>query len=217
MKDQFQKLLESFNEHNEELEQNESLYHSLKARLTEAKTFKMQIEREKIEIRGKRPALLADGESVENINKRLKEIDEEIELKEDEIIGLKKKIPNLKQKLATMGQNTNTSFSQLVYSRIPEIYPEYNKQAEKLAEIVKEYHIIKSMSQDLYKSGGWTYSYEKFEGALGLIPSLPQDGKAFYEKGETDCSGMADKISEKYNLPDYRYRNYRVYAEHEVL
>ena len=63
----------------------------LDKRMFQAKENIVNLEAEKDEIKASRPALLADNEDVSEINNRLKEIDDEIELNQDTIKGIKAK------------------------------------------------------------------------------------------------------------------------------
>jgi len=210
MNEKFEQLLAEFNERKENLEINEKLYNSLKSRLFDAKKVLSELDQEKIEIREQRPTLLADGENVDKLNKRLKEIEEEIELKEDEVKGIQNKLPVLRQDLKTMCSNTNVVYSQVVAYKIPDLYADYNKVAQKLAEKVKEYCVLKNMSQDYYSSSHWAYS-EKFPGALSLIPSLPKDDKPIFDKNNYDSSGIGEKLRKRFDIPEYAYRNQEIY------
>ena len=64
---------------------------NLDRRMYQAKENIVNLEAEREELKANRPALLADNEDVSEINNRLKEIDDEIELNQDTIKGIKTK------------------------------------------------------------------------------------------------------------------------------
>jgi chromosome segregation ATPase len=121
MNKEYQELLAEFNTRNTSLENKEELLRSMNSRLFKAKQAITTLEQEKTELKEQRPDLLAEGKSVDKLNKRLKEIEEEIELKEDEIVGLTKKIPEIKSELYTLCQHTNTVYSELINICLQEV------------------------------------------------------------------------------------------------
>lgn len=82
---------EIFNQKWQELEDMKNLDNDLSRRLSEAEENLADLQTEKEELKAKRPALLADNADVAELNNRLKEIDEAIELNQDTITGIKDK------------------------------------------------------------------------------------------------------------------------------
>lgn len=139
--------------------------------------------------------------------------DEEIELKEDEIIGINNKIPNLRQELQLLCTKTNTAYQQLIFCKKPLLYPAYNELAQKLSESVKEYWVLQGMCKNPYQSGYYPYYSDESLGALGLIPSLPENDKYIFKRSNYDSTGIGDKLRQRFGIPDYNYRNHEIYRQ----
>ncbi len=75
---------------------------NLDSRMSQAEENIVNPEAEREELKANRPALLADNEDVSEINKRLKEIEEEIELNQDTITGIKAKKKDVRSQVLSM-------------------------------------------------------------------------------------------------------------------
>src|SRR5574344_2362176 len=102
--------LEQFEEANNLRKELITLDDELYNRCEDAKSEIIDLEEEKVQLKSERPALLADNEDVSKINKRLKEIDDEIELNHDTIIGVDEKRKKLNHEIFMAKQHTNSAY-----------------------------------------------------------------------------------------------------------
>lgn len=129
MNKKYEEAKENFNEQLENY--NSLLKHDkdLENRLEEAEINISNLETEKEEIKQKRPALLADNEDVSEINKRLKEIDEEIELNKDTIIGIEAKRKEIQNNFAWAKERADKAYRKVISMAIQKAKKEYAKVA----------------------------------------------------------------------------------------
>lgn len=114
MTKQIDEAKEMYNEHLRKYNEFLELDKDLMNRLEEAEINISNLEIEKEELRQKRPALLADNEDVSEINKRLKEIDEEIELNKDTIIGIETKRKEVQSNFAWAEERTDKAYRKVI-------------------------------------------------------------------------------------------------------
>ena len=174
MNKKYEEAKENFNEQLENY--NSLLKHDkdLENRLEEAEINISNLETEKEEIKQKRPALLADNEDVSEINKRLKEIDEEIELNKDTIIGIEAKRKEIQNNFAWAKERADKAYRKVISMAIQKAKKEYAKVAPKFAELLKDFMTL----DDLYNRQAWgieTFSHED----IMRVPSLKDNSYLF--------------------------------------
>src|SRR5574344_2879607 len=105
-------ILEKFEEINEHRKELIEIDNDLYNRGRKAKAAIVNLEEEKAQLRADRPALLADNKDVSEINKRLKEIDDEIELNQDTILGVEEKRKKIKNEIFRAREDSNCTFKE---------------------------------------------------------------------------------------------------------
>src|SRR5574344_129675 len=132
-------ILEKFEEINEHRKELIEIDNNLYSRGRKAKAAIVNLEEEKAQLKAERPALLADNEDVSELNKRLKEIDDEIELNQDTIIGVDEKRKKLNHELSMAKQHTNSAYKDVLDEKLDQLAPLYVKAGTKFVKILKEY------------------------------------------------------------------------------
>lgn len=198
MNKKYEEAKENFNEQLENY--NSLLKHDkdLENRLEEAEINISNLETEKEEIKQKRPALLADNEDVSEINKRLKEIDEEIELNKDTIIGIEAKRKEIQNNFAWAKERADKAYRKVISMAIQKAKKEYAKVAPKFAELLKDFMTL----DDLYNRQAWgieTFSHED----IMRVPSLKDNSYLFVHNIWKVPSQNRNRVLEKYNIPKY--------------
>ncbi len=198
MNKKYEEAKENFNEQLENY--NSLLKHdkALENRLEEAEINISNLETEKEEIKQKRPALLADNEDVSEINKRLKEIDEEIELNKDTIIGIEAKRKEIQNNFAWAKERADKAYRKVISMAIQKAKKEHAKVAPKFAELLKDFMTL----DDLYNRQAWgieTFSHED----IMRVPSLKDNSYLFVHNIWKVPSQNRNRVLEKYNIPKY--------------
>lgn len=164
---------------------------------------KLQEEIQKL--KEQRPALLADGKSVTKINKRLRKIEEEIELNQDLIKGIAEKKKNLEIAIHSTRNKKQNAFQEYVKGIKRKVAKEYMEIAPKFAELVRDYVILEAMY----------YGFDRFYVSnipyndIKRIPSLYDEQPLFEHKIYDLYINYDDVVKEKYNIPNYEVHEIR--------
>jgi len=158
---------------------------------------KLQEEIQKL--KEQRPALLADGKSVTKINKRLKKIEEEIELNQDLIKGITEKKKNLEIAIHNARNKKQDAFQEYVKGIKRKVAKEYMEIAPKFAELVRDYILLEHM---YYGSDRFFVSNIPYND-IKRIPSLYEEQPLFEHKIYDLYINYDDVVKEKYNIPNY--------------
>ncbi len=190
--------LEKFEEANNLRKELIALDDELYGRCEDAKSEIIDLEEEKVQLKSKRPALLADNEDVSKINKRLKEIDDEIELNHDTILGIKEKRQKLQHQIFSARQNSNCTFKDFINEKLSEIGPYYVEAATKFVQLLKDYVTLEQMRD------GDGYKFSKFDWRFKTIPNVLNDKEPIMNDShyEIYCKCKSD-VRNKYGIPDY--------------
>ena len=129
---------------------------SLNSRTYQAEENIVNLQEEREELKANRLTLLADNEDVSNINNRLKEIEDEIELNKDTITGIKAKKKEVRSQVLSIRQETNAAYKDYIGQILADVRKEYMKVAPKLAELLKDYIVLESLRD------GDGYGYAEF-------------------------------------------------------
>ncbi len=184
---------------------------SLDSRMHQAKENIVNLQEEREELKANRPALLADNEDVSDINNRLKEIEDEIELNQDTITGIKAKKKDVRSQVLMSRQETNAAYKEYIGQILADVRKEYMKVAPKLAELLKDYIVLESLRD------GDGYSYAEFTTQhVKCLPSFDKDsGPLFnYNYYNIACNNES-RVLKKYDIPKYYVRRVRL-AEYDV-
>lgn len=164
---------------------------------------KLQEEIQKL--KEQRPALLADGKSVSKINKRLKKIEEEIELKQDLIKGITEKKKNLEIAIHNARNKKQDAFQNYVKGIKQKVAKEYMEIAPKFAELVRDYILLEHM----YYGSDRIYASNIPYNDIKRIPSLTSEKPLFEHKIYDLYINYDDVVKEKYNIPNYEVHEIR--------
>lgn len=156
-------------------------------------------------LKEQRPALLADGKSVTKINKRLKKIEEEIELNQDLIKGITEKKKNLEIAIHNARNKKQSAFQDYVKGIKRKVAKEYMEIAPKFAELVRDYILLEHM---YYGSDRFFVSNIPYND-IKRIPSLYDEKPLFEHKIYDLYINYDDVVKEKYNIPNYEVHRIR--------
>ena len=160
------------------------------------------LQDEIVKLKEERPALLAEGKDVSKINKRLKKIEEEIEVNQDLIKGVDNKKKNLQINIYNARVRKQEAFQDYIKSIMKTVAKEYMEIAPKFAEVITRYILLEFMLQGSDKSYIPAISYKDIK----RIPYLNSDKSFFSYKLYDLYINYEDDIREKYQIPEYEVR-----------
>lgn len=160
------------------------------------------LQDEIVKLKEERPALLAEGKNVSKINKRLKKIEEEIEVNQDLIKGVDNKKKNLQINIYNARVKKQEAFQDYIKSIMKTVAKEYMEIAPKFAEVITRYILLEFMLQGSDKSYVPAISYKDIK----RIPCLNSDKSFFNYKLYDLYINYEDDIREKYQIPEYEVR-----------
>lgn len=160
------------------------------------------LQDEIVKLKEERPALLAEGKDVSKINKRLKKIEEEIEVNQDLIKGVDNKKKNLQINIYNARVKKQEAFQDYIKSIMKTVAKEYMEIAPKFAEVITRYILLEFMLQGSDKSYVPAISYKDIK----RIPYLNSDKSFFNYKLYDLYINYEDDIREKYQIPEYEVR-----------
>lgn len=174
----------------------------LDSRMFQAKENIVNLEAEREELKASRPALLADNEDVSDINKRLKEIEDEIELNQDTITGIKAKKKDVRSQVLSMRQETNTAYKEYIGQILADLRKEYMKFAPKLAELLKDYIALESLRD------GDGYNYAEFTTEhVQCLPNFDNSSAPLFKYNYYNIAlNNEERVLKKYSIPKYYVR-----------
>lgn len=160
------------------------------------------LQDEIVKLKEERPALLAEGKDVSKINKRLKKIEEEIEVNQDLIKGVDNKKKSLQINIYNARVKKQEAFQDYIKSIMKTVAKEYMEIAPKFAEVITRYILLEFMLQGSDKSYVPAISYKDIK----RIPCLNSDKSFFNYKLYDLYINYEDDIREKYQIPEYEVR-----------
>ena len=168
-----------------------------------AKSSIAALREETVKLKEQRPELLADGKSVTKINKRLKKIEEEIELNEDLIKGITAKKKSLDTTIYNTKQKRQQAFQGYIKGLMNKVAKEYREVATKFAELVREFLLLEYM----YNGSDRIYASEISYNDIKRIPSLSGNKPPLFEYKLYDLMiNYDDVVREKYGIPEFEVR-----------
>ena len=190
-KAEYEKMLEDDNE--------------LSDRLNAAEENIVNLQEEMEELKQKRPAMLADNQDITALNKRLKTIEEEIEINKDTITGITAKRKSMHNPILSLRQDVNSEFQNYIKEILTSIREDYMKLAPKLAEILKDYIALETM-----RDGDGTNSACFGTQDINRLPNFDDEQHPLFEY---QYYGIArenrKRVKEKYDIPDYYVQRIR--------
>ena len=197
-----QAMIDAFKE-KEQIEEQEF---SLIRRADDAEEKIVELQEEAEELKKKRPKLLADCKDISKLNKRLKEIDEEIEIQKDTIIGVNEKRENMNDVIREAEYNTQDAFKSYVKVFLNKLEKEYMNLAPKLAEILTEYITLENM----YHGNDFNYVHKIDYDGIRFLPNLKDEKNPFFQYKTFEIyKNNAQRLQEKYDIPDYQVHKIR--------
>ncbi len=160
------------------------------------------LQDEIVKLKEERPALLVEGKDVSKINKRLKKIEEEIEVNQDLIKGVDNKKKSLQINIYNARVKKQEAFQDYIKSIMKTVAKEYMEIAPKFAEVITRYILLEFMLQGSDKSYVPAISYKDIK----RIPCLNSDKSFFNYKLYDLYINYEDDIREKYQIPEYEVR-----------
>ena len=197
-----QAMIDAFKE-KEQIEEQEF---SLIRRADDAEEKIVELQEEAEELKKKRPKLLADCKDISKINSRLKEIEEEIEIQKDTIIGVTEKRENMNDVIREAEYNTQDAFKSYVKVFLDKLEKEYMNLAPKLAEILTEYITLENM----YHGHDFNYVYRIDYDGIRFLPNLNDEKNPFFQYKTFEIyKNNAQRLQEKYDIPNYQVHKIR--------
>lgn len=197
-----QAMIDAFKE-KEQIEEQEF---SLIRRADDAEEKIVELQEEAEELKKKRPKLLADCKDISKINSRLKEIEEEIEIQKDTIIGVTEKRENMNDVIREAEYNTQDAFKSYVKVFLDKLEKEYMNLAPKLAEILTEYITL----EHIYYGSDFNYVHKIDYNEIRSLPNLKDEKNPFFQYKTFELyKNNAQRLREKYDIPDYQVHKIR--------
>lgn len=174
----------------------------LDKRMFQAKENIVNLEAERDELKASRPALLADNEDVSDINNRLKEIDDEIELNKDTIKGIQTKKKDIRYQMLSERQDTNAAYQEYIGQLLADLRKEYMKIAPKLAELLKDYITLESL-RDGDGNGYASFTTEHVK----CLPNFDNSSAPLFKYNYYNIAlNNQERVIKKYEIPKYYVR-----------
>lgn len=155
---------------------NEEELKKSRERLSKANPRLLEIKADIAALREQKQYALAKGEDAVagQVNKKLRDAEEESELKADEIAGLKTHISKLEQESQTLTYETKRLSIRTLVFRTVALAAEYNKLAAQLAAIVREFNETnwEIQRESGPASGNSLAVFVLKEGAIERIPKI---------------------------------------------
>lgn len=174
----------------------------LDKRMLQAKENIVNLEAEREELKVSRPTLLADNKDISDLNNRLKEINDEIELNQDTIKGIKIKKKDVRCQVLTERQNTNAAYQEYIRQILADIRKEYMKIAPKLAELLKDYIALEFLRD------GDGYNYAEFTTEhIKCLPNFDNSSAPLFKYNYYNIAcNNEERVIKKYGMPKYYVR-----------
>lgn len=179
---------------------------TLYSRISNAEEKIVELQEEAEKLKKKRPKLLADCKDISKLNRRLKEIEEEIEIQKDTIIGVTEKRENMNSVIREAEYNTQDAFKSYVKVFLDKLEKEYMNLAPKLAEILTEYITL----EYIYYGHDFNYVHKIDYDGIRFLPNLKDEKNPFFQYKTFEIyKNNAQKLREKYDIPDYHVHKIR--------
>ncbi|MBO5385875.1 hypothetical protein J6A64_06115 [bacterium] len=199
MIDKKQKMIDAFIEKDNILEKNSELIR----RVNEAEEKIVELQEESENLKKKRPQLLADCKDISKLNRRLKSIEEEIEILKDTIIGVNEKQENLRLEIREKIWDAQHAFQEYIKEILANLDKKYMKVVPKLIDIMTEYITLESICH-----GNINYLTKFRYDDISRIPNLLDRDKPLFEnRSYVIWKENNKRLLEKYELPDYQVRD----------
>jgi HD-GYP domain-containing protein (c-di-GMP phosphodiesterase class II) len=158
----------------------------------------VNLEKECQKLKEERPTLLADCKDVTALNKRLKEIENEIEINQDTKTGIEVKRKNINKDIKSCIMSANNRYVNLINIYIEELKKDYSKMAIKFSELLTEIFTLEYLS----KNNDYCWFGFIHPSNIERIPNLDDEKQPYWKNNYFGIAKeYSDLIREKYNLP----------------
>ena len=197
MTDKIEEKKEIFNRKLQEYRDLKDKKSNYNKRIEDSKINIINLEEEREELKAKRPTLLAENEDISELTKRLKDIDDEIEINKDTIAGVEVKIKEFHNKAIDARQEANIAYQEYIKTIINVVSNEYMKIAPKLAELINDFIVL----EDMRDGDG----YHRVFFTPEKIKCLPTFGDKvlFYNDYYDIVRSHTARVLKKYDIPEY--------------
>ena len=145
MANKIEEKKEIFNQKRQEYKDMKDKKSNYSKRIEDSKINIINLEEEREELKAKRPTMLAENEDISELNQRLKDIDDEIEINKDTIAGVEVKIKEIHNQVINARQNANIAYQEYIQMVLTQVANEYMKIAPKLAELINDFIVLEDM------------------------------------------------------------------------
>ena len=205
MANKIEEKKEIFNQKRQEYKDMKDKKSNYSKRIEDSKINIINLEEEREELKAKRPTMLAENEDISELNQRLKDIDDEIEINKDTIAGVEVKIKEFHNKAIDARQEANIAYQEYIKTIINVVSNEYMKIAPKLAELINDFIVL----EDLRDGDGYHYVIFTPE-VIKCLPNLKKTkGTLFYNDYYEIVRTHTGKVLKKYNIPQYNVSKIR--------
>lgn len=189
---------------NAKLKEYMEFYHQvdeLDNRLSLAENNIVNLQQEREELREKRPVMLADNKDVSKINKRFRDIDDEIELNKDTVTGITTKRKEVYSKMKQTQQHANADFQEYINEILAKLKDDYMKIAPKFAELLKDYLALEAIRDgDGYKTTAFP------SGCIKYLPNFNGNKPLFEYNFWQNYLSNSKRVLKKYDIPEFEVR-----------
>ncbi len=197
MANKIEEKKEIFNQKRQEYKDMKDKKSNYSKRIEDSKINIINLEEEREELKAKRPTMLAENEDISELNQRLKDIDDEIEINKDTIAGVEVKIKEIHNQVINARQNANIAYQEYIQMVLTQVANEYMKIAPKLAELINDFIVL----EDMRDGDG----YHRVFFTPEKIKCLPTFGDKvlFYNDYYDIVRSHTARVLKKYDVPEY--------------
>ena len=197
MANKIEEKKEIFNQKRQEYKDMKDKKSNYSKRIEDSKINIINLEEEREELKAKRPTMLAENEDISELNQRLKDIDDEIEINKDTIAGVEVKIKEIHNQVINARQDANIAYQEYIQMVLTQVANEYMKIAPKLAELINDFIVL----EDMRDGDG----YHRVFFTPEKIKCLPTFGDKvlFYNDYYDIVRSHTARVLKKYDVPEY--------------
>ena len=171
----------------------------LRQRAEQAKKDIIKLQEETEKLKEKRPALLADNKDVKKLNKRLKDIEEEIEINNDLITGITAKREKRNQDVRNIRYHVNQAYKTYINEILATLKDKYMKMAPEFADLLTDIIALEAM-----RNGDRDYPCSFHYDDIMKLPNLDDEKHPFFKYSYYSIHiDNYKRMEEKYNIPRF--------------
>lgn len=172
---------------------------NLKTRSDNARKQITKLQEEAEKLKEKRPALLADNKDVKKLNKRLKDIEEEIEINNDLITGITAKREKRNNDVRNIRYHVNQAYKAYINEILATLKDKYMKLAPEFADLLTDIIALEAM-----RNGDRDYPCSFHYDDIMKLPNLDDEKHPFFKYSYYSIHiDNYKRMEEKYNIPQF--------------